>query len=207
MNDEIKSHIFEPFFTTKELDKGTGLGLSMVYGIVKQHGGQINVYSEVGKGSTFKVFLPAADSEVMAPAKVTQPKLIGGRETILVAEDEEPLRLLSKEVLNSLGYTVLMAQNGKEAVEMFHENGPSIDLLLFDIAMPIKGGAEAYLQIRESGGERTPVIFMTGYSAEMLDGPRSSDVEFNLGGARVIQKPYTLDALGRIVRDALDSVG
>jgi two-component system, cell cycle sensor histidine kinase and response regulator CckA len=205
MDTETLKHIFEPFFTTKEVNKGTGLGLSMVYGIVTQHGGLINVYSEPGHGTTFKIFLPVVDSSVEKDKHVVQPSLLGGTETILVAEDEEALRNLSKDVLEALGYTVLSAQNGEEAVELFAANRDKIDLLLFDVVMPVMGGSEAYKTIREMDGKVVPLIFMTGYSSEVLDSPYvKQNQSIDLASVHIIQKPYTLDALGRAVRDTLD---
>ena len=205
MSPEIASKIFEPFFTTKDATKGTGLGLSMVYGTVKQHEGQINVYSEPGHGTTFKIFLPAVEAAVEDEKPEQLPAAVGGGETILVAEDEESLRVLAQEVLTALGYNVLVASNGREAAELFEKNEAKIDLLLFDYVMPVMGGAEAFLKIRELGGGATPLLFMTGYSSEILDNPNADETHFDLGGARVVQKPYTLDGLGRAVREALDA--
>lgn len=205
MAPETAARIYDPFFTTKDVNKGTGLGLSTVYGIVRQHGGIINVYSEPGHGTTFKVFLPVVEAEIETEGAPLQPSLLGGTETILVAEDEEALRNLSNDVLTALGYKVLSAQNGKEAVELFAANRDKIDLLLFDVVMPVMGGPEAFHKIREMGAGKIPLIFMTGYSSEILDGPygKLNDlVDFD--GAKVIQKPYTLDGLGRNVRDVLD---
>lgn len=205
MDTETVERIFEPFFTTKESGKGSGLGLSMVYGIIKQHGGHINVYSELAHGTTFKIFLPVVDSEPQTKPAPFQPSLLGGTETILVAEDEESLRKLSLEVLTALGYKVLMAKNGLEAVQLFAENASAIDLLLFDVVMPEMGGAEAYHLIREAGGGKIPLILTTGYSTEVLDDPHiKQDKVLDLAGVRVVQKPYTLDGLGRAVREVLD---
>jgi len=205
MDPDTIERIYEPFFTTKDVNKGTGLGLSMVYGIVKQHGGQINVYSEPGRGTTFKIFLPVVEGEIERIGPAAQPTLLGGTETILVADDEEALRNLSKDVLEALGYKVFTAQNGKAAVEIFEANRDTIDLLLFDVVMPVMGGSEAYRAIREMIGKDLPLIFMTGYSSEVLDSPyvKQSD-SLDLALASVIQKPYTLDALGRTVREILD---
>ncbi|MEO5858981.1 MAG: ATP-binding protein [Pyrinomonadaceae bacterium] len=202
MDRQTIDRMFEPFFTTKEVDKGTGLGLSLVYGIIKQHKGHINVYSEVGHGTTFKFYLPIAHDAVEEGVSELKPALAGGIESILVADDEEALRNLSGDVLRALGYTVILAENGEEAVKLFQQNADSIDLLLFDVVMPLTGGIEAYRMIKDSGSE-VPVIFMTGYSSEVMEDSKSSMLE--LSSLPIIQKPYTLDALGRIVRETLDS--
>jgi two-component system, cell cycle sensor histidine kinase and response regulator CckA len=208
MDEETRERIFEPFFTTKENYKGTGLGLSMAYGIVKQHDGHINVYSEPGHGTTFKIFLPAIEEHVEAETHISQkPGLPNGNETILIAEDEESLRNLAQDILESLGYRVLMAKNGEEAVEIYRENSDDIDLLLLDVVMPVVGGAEAYDRICAIAGDDLPLIFMTGYSSEIVsrgfakDGRSSATMS-----AVVIQKPYSLDELGQKVREVLDSV-
>lgn len=205
MDKETQAHIFEPFFTTKEVGRGTGLGLSMVYGIVKQHGGHINVYSEVGHGTTFKVFLPIADKAVEKETQAVQLPLLGGTETILVAEDEETLRNLARDVLEGMGYTVLLAKNGEDAVEMYEQNRARIDMLLLDVVMPRMGGWEAYERIRALGGD-VPLIFMTGYSSETV---QSRFVKQNKSmeelGAVVLQKPYNVEGLGRKIREVLDT--
>jgi signal transduction histidine kinase/DNA-binding response OmpR family regulator len=205
MDEETQGRIFEPFFTTKEIGKGTGLGLAMVYGIIKQHEGHINVYSEVGHGTTFEIFLPAVESDVEKEAQAVQLPLLGGTETILVAEDEEALRNLAKNVLEGLGYTVLLAENGEQAVEIYTKNREQIGLLLFDVVMPRIGGWEAYERIRELGGD-VPLIFMTGYSSETV---QSRFVKQNKSieelGAVVLQKPYNIEGLGRKIREVLDA--
>jgi two-component system cell cycle sensor histidine kinase/response regulator CckA len=204
---ETLERIFDPFFTTKDVNKGTGLGLSTVYGIVRQHGGMINVYSEPGRGTTFKVLLPVVQDKIDSEIHRTDDAVSKtGTETILVAEDEQALQVLAEDVLTSLGYSVLLASDGHEALELFKANLGKIDLCLFDVVMPGIGGPEAYEQIREMGGSM-PVIFMTGYSPEILEGPygRYSD-SAGINGATVIQKPYTLSTLGREVRSVLDAV-
>src|SRR5690606_14027288 len=168
---EDLGRIFEPFFTTKDVDKGTGLGLAMAYGIIKQHGGHINVYSEPGRGTTFKIFLPAVEDEVLPRSDERELSTAGGKETILVADDEEALRELSRDVLEELGYTVLMAENGEGAVELFKDHSSKIDLLLFDVVMPKMGGSEAYRRIVEVAGRPLPLVLMTGYSEEILNSP------------------------------------
>jgi CheY-like chemotaxis protein len=204
MDEETQTRIFEPFFTTKDPGKGTGLGLSMAYGIVKQHDGHIHAYSELGRGTTFKIYLPVDAKVVETETKPTMPPSIGGMETILIADDEEPLRNLSKDILEELGYTVLMAKNGEEAIEMFVENRERVDMLLFDVVMPRMGGAEAYEHIRALNAD-IPLILMTGYSSETVQSQfvkqeRSAEAL----GAIVIQKPCSVDNLERKVREVLD---
>ncbi|MBW6464297.1 MAG: PAS domain S-box protein, partial [Firmicutes bacterium] len=140
MDEKTRERVFEPFFSTKGPDKGTGLGLAMVYGIVKQHGGFIHLYSEPGKGTAFKVYFPAVEAQPDAvPAKRGEEILRGGKETILLAEDEEAIRALAERILTGFGYTVLAARNGEEAVEIFRRH-KEIDLAVLDVVMPRKGG-------------------------------------------------------------------
>jgi len=204
MDEETRARLFEPFFTTKEVGRGTGLGLSMVYGIVKQNDGHINVYSELGHGTTFKIYLPIVESAIEKAALAIQAPLLGGTETILVAEDDEALRYLARDVLNALGYTVILARDGQEALEMYAEKREQIDLLLLDVMMPRMGGTEAYQRIRQLDGD-VPSIFMTGYSSEMVRS-RFVDQKMLLEDleAIVIQKPYSGEALGRKIREVLD---
>jgi len=208
MDEETQARIFEPFFTTKEVGKGTGLGLSMAYGIVKQHDGHINLESEIGHGTTFNVYLPADAETVEEKIKSPLPSFSGGAETILVAEDEEPLRNLAKDTLEELGYNVLLAKDGREAVEIFLANRGRIDVFLFDVVMPRMGGSEAYERICEiTGAENVaPLIFMTGYSSETV---QSRFVKARITAetlrATVIQKPYDLNKLGQAIRKVLDN--
>lgn len=205
MNEEIKTRIFDPFFTTKEVGKGTGLGLSIAYGIIKQHEGYINVYSKLGAGTTFKILIPVTEKSVENEKESAQFQFFGGTETILVAEDEESLQDLAKDVLSRLGYKVLVARNGEEAIEIFDQNRDKIDLLLFDIVMPRIGGAEAYQRIKESG-VKVPLILMTGYSADTVNNKffAQNSPTANFSQA-VIQKPYNLTELGNTVREVLDN--
>lgn len=208
MDTETRDRIFEPFFTTKESHKGTGLGLSMAYGIVKQHDGHINVYSEPGHGTTFKIFLPAVQELVEEESNIAIKRTLpNGTETILIAEDEEALRNLAQDILESLGYRVLMARDGEEALAVFEKNRGSVDLLLLDVVMPKIGGAEAYDRICRSAGTDLPLIFMTGYSSEIVSRGFAKDGRSDATmTAAVIQKPYSLDELGQKVREVLDSV-
>jgi CheY-like chemotaxis protein len=205
MDAATRERIFEPFFTTTSVGQGTGLGLAMVYGIVKQHDGYINVYSEPGHGTTFKVYLPVGSAGAEEQEVAEQPPFGGGTETILVAEDEEALRRLVRGVLEGLGYKVLLANNGAEAVEMYEAARGKVDLLLLDVVMPRLGGLESYERIRELGDGGVPVIFMTGYSIDTVqDRFVKSAGLIEKYGAALIQKPYTVESLGRKVREVLD---
>ncbi len=194
IDKEILPKIFEPFFTTKE--HGTGLGLSIVYGIVKQHGGFINVYSEVNQGTTFRIYLPAVheyEEEVLEEKKKVEIR--GGTETILIAEDEEKLRATAIDILQSLGYKVYSAANGVEAVEIFKEKANEIDLVLLDIVMPIMSGYEAMKEIvKIKPGVK--ILFTTGYSLNGLN--------LNLQGFDILQKPYSYESLALKIREVLD---
>jgi PAS domain S-box-containing protein len=199
MDHETKAHVFEPFFTTKEVGKGTGLGLAMVYGIVKQHNGLIEIYSEVGEGTAFKIYFPNVEHTTEEECVPVQANARGGIETILVGEDEELLRRLAQEVLEGLGYTVMLASNGKEAVALYTEHHESIDAVMLDVMMPHMGGREAYEQIRLLSKD-VPVIFMTGYSAEMAQSKFTEDI-----AASLILKPYNVEELGLMLREVLDA--
>jgi len=201
MDAETQSHIFEPFFTTKEQGKGTGLGLSTVYGIVKQSGGNTEVYSELKKGTTFKIYLPFAEG-VPQPLLSGEglPAVRGGQETILVVEDEESVRELVGEMLGPHGYTVLMARSGREALQTCKQYEGPIHLLLTDVVMPEMSG----LQLAQDLGRRRPllkVLFMSGYATHAA--ANHSILE---PGADYIQKPFTPGKLGRKVRQVLDGV-
>jgi two-component system cell cycle sensor histidine kinase/response regulator CckA len=207
MDAETRERIFEPFFTTKEVGKGTGLGLAMVYGIIKQHEGSIEVYSEVGHGTVFKIYLPVDEKAVVADIQPVQAALLGGTETILVAEDEPALRRLARDLLEELGYTVLLAKDGVEALEMFIAHQERIQLVLLDMVMPRLGGYEAYERMRAIGGN-VPLIFMTGYNPEIVQSKyRNQHMALEDLNAVVIQKPYSVEVLGRSVREVLDAVG
>lgn len=198
INEEEQKHIFEPFFTTKEIGKGTGLGLSTVYGIVKQSGGNIWVYSEVGLGTTFKIYLPRVDegAEVYKPG-VEQEEALQGSETILVAEDEEVVRRLVREVLKSYGYKVLEAGNGGAAFLICERYKEPIQMLLTDVIMPEMGGrelADRLAQLRPG----IKVLYMSGYTDDAIvhHGVLDDDVPF-------IQKPFAPHALAQKVREVL----
>ena len=198
MDSETLQHIFEPFYTTKDLGKGTGLGLAVVYGIIQQHDGLLHVSSFPGEGTTFRVLFPASSGEAEPQVERVDPPLRGGTETILIAEDEEPLRTLAAQLLSELGYKVLLAGDGEEALKIYRDQGVQIDLMLLDIVMPRMSGRQVYEAIRKQGSN-TPAIFISGFVPE---GTRASyGAELN---APLIQKPYSIGDLGRKVRDVLD---
>ncbi|MFI5059751.1 MAG: response regulator [Candidatus Acidiferrales bacterium] len=201
MDQETLSRIFEPFYTTKELGKGTGLGLATVYGIVKQSGGFIWVYSEPGQGATFKVYLPRVENPltVMSPDK---PGLEArqGTETVLLVENAEPLRALAKEFLKNSGYAVLDAENGKEALRIASAFGGPIQLLLTDVIMLGMGGKQLAEQLT-SLRHATKVLYMSGY-------PNGGIVQSGIlaTGVLFLEKPFTREILLRKVRQALDDL-
>ncbi|MGC1455773.1 MAG: PAS domain S-box protein [Nitrospirota bacterium] len=198
MDENIRRRIFEPFFTTKEVGKGTGLGLSMVYGIVKQHQGYINVFSEPGKGSTFEIYLPllsAAAVEKTAPANAEMTR---GTETVLLAEDDQTVRNLARHVLEGSGYQVLETADGEAAVQEFFHNRELIDLLVFDIIMPKMNGKEAYLEIKKIRPD-IKVLFMSGYTTESVS--RKGLLE---AGLDFVPKPISPSDLLKKIREILD---
>jgi PAS domain S-box-containing protein len=162
-----RERIFEPFFTTKEMGKGTGLGLAMVYGIIKQHDGYINVYSEPGNGTIFKIYLPTIKSKVEEMKSEDLPIMAGRMETILVAEDDPRVRQLTREVLENYGYRVLEAVDGMDAVKVFHDNKDDIRLVILDVIMPRKKGKECFTEIRKIN-PRIKAIFTSGYTADIV---------------------------------------
>jgi PAS domain S-box-containing protein len=198
MDKETRERIFEPFFTTKEVGKGTGLGLSMLYGIVKQHDGYINVYSEPGRGTTFKILLPLVQSRVeeLRPKGLTKVK--GGTETILIGEDDTRVRNLLKEVLSNAGYHIVEAVDGDNAEEVFHKNKDNIHLLILDLIMPKKNGKEVYAEIKKVKSDMK-VIFVSGYSADIIHKKGMLEVGLNF-----ISKPVSPDELLIKVRNVLD---
>ena len=199
MDAATLDRIFEPFFTTKEMGKGTGLGLATVYGIVRQHGGFLHVYSELNVGTTFRVYLPISPSSVKAVVLADETGPVrGGSETILVAEDHEGLRELARETLSNLGYDVVLACDGEQAIQVFQQHADRIDMVLLDVVMPKINGPDAYARM-SAERPNVPVIFATGYSADIALLATAQDQ-----GLVVLQKPYVPRDLARRVRETLD---
>ncbi len=201
MDGPTLDRIFEPFFTTKDVGKGTGLGLATVYGIVKQHGGWIEVESAVGQGSLFAVFFPTSPETAKSRKEGTDPTAFirGGDETILIVEDEPVLRDMAQTILKECGYRILEAANGKEAMRVWEQHAPAIDLLLTDMVMPEgMSGVELAEQVL-ARHPRLKIIFASGYTVDEV-----STAFLKKNNARFLQKPYTRTTLARTVRQALD---
>jgi CheY-like chemotaxis protein len=198
MDAATLEHIFEPFFTTKEMGKGTGLGLATVYGIVKQHKGFIDVDSAPGQGSIFRVYLPPGAGLGRVPEERADDTLRGGHERILVAEDNEGLRNVAKEILETLGYEVVLAKDGAEAVRIFENIHERIDLIFMDVVMPGLNGPEAYAQMCRVK-PNVPVLFATGYATEANLVPNRLPVP-----TVILDKPYGMKVLAQKLRTMLD---
>jgi len=199
MNEETRQHIFEPFFTTKEIGKGTGLGLAVVYGIIKQHNGYILVNSESGKGTTFQIYLPLIVTEAVENPRIPRGEVpLSGTETILLAEDNDLVRNLSRTVLENFGYTVITSIDGVEALNKFTKNKGAIDLLLFDLFMPNMNGKETYDEIRKIQPD-IKAIFTSGYAPDTVQ-----EKAIQEGGVPLILKPATPIELLKYVRRVLD---
>jgi len=198
IDTETLTHIFEPFFTTKETGRGTGLGLATVYGIVKQHKGFVDVDSTPGLGTAFRVYLPLGNGPAEVAEKQTVFAMRGGSECILIAEDNDDLRDAAQEILQSLGYRVLTAKDGEEAVHVFERHSDSIDLVFLDVVLPKLNGSEAYLRMinRKPG---LPALFTTGYASELSLVSLAAREK-----ATVLEKPYGSQYLAQKLREKLD---
>jgi two-component system cell cycle sensor histidine kinase/response regulator CckA len=198
MDQKTQERVFEPFFTTKGLEQGTGLGLSMVYGIVKQHNGFIHVYSGSGIGTTFKIYLPPIEAVPDLIISSKPLEIRGGTETVLLVEDDDSVRRLMEQALKDLGYTVVVARDGEEAVDMFRKNKDRIDLAILDVVMPRKGGKEAYEEMHKVKAD-LKVIFMSGYTANAVH-----DSFVLIAGIPFLSKPFGPGVFARKVREVLD---
>ncbi len=198
MDGETMAHVFEPFFTTKGAEEGTGLGLATVYGIVKQHEGMIHVYSEPEKGTTFKVYLPIVERRAVEVGPKLEGAVKGGAETLLVVEDDPAVRSVMEALLTELGYAVLTAEDGVEALEVLRgDSAPTIDLVISDIIMPRMGGKE----LLEEAGAAWPdlrFLFTTGYSENVVH-----EGFVRKEGIAFLSKPFGKDTLARKVREML----
>jgi CheY-like chemotaxis protein len=201
MDEATRARIFEPFFTTKDPGKGTGLGLSTVYGIVQQAGGAIALESEPGVGTTFRIYLPAVEPAALREATALTGQPDGsGAETILLVEDEEPVRVLAKRILQEKGYLVIAANDGEEALDLSQRHEGPIHLLLTDVVMPRMGGKRLVTQL----GPRRPdmqVLYMSGYTDDTTLGEDLSGRPIEL-----LQKPFVPHQLTLRVREVLDTV-
>ncbi|HKP46804.1 MAG TPA: PAS domain S-box protein [Pyrinomonadaceae bacterium] len=201
MDEETRRQIFEPFFTTKEAGKGTGLGLSTVYGIIKQSGGYIDVESALGRGSTFRIYLPVAESENQAELETVESvdgDMPRGDEHIMLVEDEVGVRTLAKEILNTCGYQVVEANDGIDAMSLQHKNNDSIDLLITDVVMPGMSGRELMEQLSKTLPDLR-VLYISGYTDDAIVRHGLGD-----GTAELLLKPFTPSAFAAKVREVLD---
>ena len=198
MDEKTMKRVFEPFFTTKEMGRGTGLGLASVYGIVKGHKGFINVYSEVGHGATFNIYLPASKKDQKGSIQVSE-ELLKGNETILLVDDEETIIKVGKEILEALGYKVIVAFGGREAIEIFRVHKDEVALVILDMIMPDLEGGKTFDALREID-PKASVILSSGYSL-------NSDAEaiMRRGCKAFMQKPFNVYTLSHTIREAIDN--
>ncbi len=197
MDRETQSRIFEPFFTTKEKGKGTGLGLSTVYGIVKQSGGYVMVQSELGRGTTFQIYLPLVEGAAEKHAVSVPDATLGGTETLLLVEDEESVRGLVRDTLAAKGYRVLEGENGEAGMAAAAAHAGKIDLIITDVVMPGMGGREMVQRLIETR-PGTKVLYLSGYTEDAIISDGAAEQ-----GTAFLQKPFTLQSLSRKVREVL----
>jgi CheY-like chemotaxis protein len=197
IDKETQERIFDPFFTTKEMGKGTGLGLASVYGIIKGHGGYVDVYSEKGRGTTFQIYLPASDKKADTKSIGKSIDLYNGTETILLVEDEEAVLDVGIKMLGKMGYNVLTAKNGQEAIVLYKEKQDTIDMVILDMVLPEMGGGEVYDAIKEINPD-VRVLLASGYSIES-----QAKQILSRGCNGFIQKPFNLRELSAKIREIL----
>ncbi|MBW1770221.1 MAG: response regulator, partial [Deltaproteobacteria bacterium] len=198
MDKATQQKIFDPFFTTKEMGRGTGLGLASTYGIVSNHGGIINVYSEKGKGTTFCIYLPASREEVTTREKKVAEDVLKGTERVLFVDDEDAIVDVGEEMLKNMGYEVLVARSGKEGVDVYTKHKEEIDLVILDMIMPDMGGGKAYDRMKEENPD-VKVILSSGYS---VDGQAAEILE--RGCDAFIQKPFNIKEMSVKIREILE---
>jgi len=198
IDEETMKRIFDPFFTTKEMGRGTGLGLASVYGIIKGHGGYVDVDSKKGKGTAFKIYLPATEKEI-AKLVSMRNKVIKGSETILLVDDEEMIRSIGQDLLKALGYKSLVSKSGKEAVEVYKQHSNQIDLVILDMVMPSMGGGETFDKLKALN-PHIKVILSSGYS---INGEASEIMARGCNG--FIQKPFDMNQLSETIRSVLEN--
>lgn len=198
MDEATQQRIFDPFFTTKEMGRGTGLGLASVYGIVKNHGGIIEVNSQKGEGTTFTIYMPASDKEIIEEKEVSGETL-KGTETVLLVDDEDRILDIGEKTLKFLGYKVLIARDGKEAIEFYRKNQDRIDIVILDMIMPEMGGGEAYDRLKEIN-PHVKVLLSSGYS---IDGEATEILKRGCNG--FVQKPFSMKELSQRIREIFDT--
>jgi CheY-like chemotaxis protein len=199
MAEKTQQRIFDPFFTTKEMGRGTGLGLASAYGIIKNHNGIINVYSRKGQGTTFSIYLPVTEKKPIEEIDLDK-EVLKGSETILLVDDEAIIIDVSKRMLEKLGYRIVIARSGSEAIEIYKNNRTKIDIVILDMVMPGTGGGEAYDKLKEIA-PAIKVLLSSGYS---ING-KAREI-LNRGCNGFIQKPFNLKQLSQKIREILDMV-
>ncbi len=198
MDEATKEKIFDPFFTTKEMGRGTGLGLASVYGIIKNHSGIIKVSSQKGDGTTFNIYLPSSKKGVLKTREISKD-ILPGTETILLVDDEPMIVNVGKALLERLGYEVIVAESGTEAIELYEKENSKIDIVILDMIMPVMGGTETYKHLKKINPD-LKVLFSSGYNID----EESSEI-LNLESNGFIQKPYKFEKLSRKIRSIIDS--
>jgi CheY-like chemotaxis protein len=197
MDEATQERIFEPFFTTKEMGRGMGLGLASVYGIINNHDGIINVFSQKGEGTTFDIYLPASEKEVIEEKKLPEA-VLKGTETVLFVDDEDMIVGIGEKTLKRMGYDVITAKNGKEAIELYREHKAKVDIVILDMIMPEMGGGETYDRLKEIN-PNLKVLLSSGYS---IEGQANEILKRGCDG--FIQKPFRMRVLSRKIREVLD---
>ena len=197
MEEEIRQRIFDPFFTTKEMGRGTGLGLASAYGIIKNHGGIINVYSEKGEGTTFNIYLPASTSEARGQRLEISEDIRHGDETILLVDDEEMVIDVGEQMLKALGYKIMIAGSGKEAIDVYRENQDKIHMVILDMIMPDIGGGDTFDSLKEINPD-AKVLLSSGYS---INGQAQEILDRGCNG--FVQKPFSIADISKKIRETL----